>query len=140
MEITEQLVLDTHIWLWLMDGDARLSDDLIGLVEAASAESRLAVCAVSIWEVVALEAAGRVSFTMPVEMWLDDALATPGLQVIPIDRAVAVESARLPGAFTGDIPDRVIVAATRISGGSLATADPAILSYGSEGYVRLAAS
>ena len=137
MEHTDQLILDTHVWLWLMDGDPRLGDSLIGITETASVESRLAVCDVSIWEVVALEAAGRVAFTMPVEMWLDDALATPGLRVIPIERALAVESARLPGSFDGDVPDRFIVAAARITGGAIVTADPRIIAYGNQGYVRV---
>jgi PIN domain nuclease of toxin-antitoxin system len=138
METPEQLILDTHAWLWLMEGDPRLAPGMVTLAEEASVQSRLSVCAVSIWEVVALEAAGRVAFTIPVEAWLDEALATPGLTVLPIDRAVAVESGRLPGAFAGDVPDRVIVATARVTGGVLATADPRIIQYASQGYVVIA--
>ena len=139
MGTDDPVILDTHIWVWLMDGDPRLPDEVVPLLESASGENRMLVSSVSIWEVVALESAGRVAFSVPVLDWLTDATETPGLNVIPLDAIIAVEAAHLPGAFRGDSPDRVIAASTRIMSGTLISADPRMIEYGEAGHLRVAA-
>ena len=128
-------ILDTHAWLWLMEGDSRLDERMVADLEEAASEGSLFVSTLSLWEVATLESLGRVRFSVPVETWLQDALATPGLNLLEIDARVAAESARLPGTFAGDPVDRLLVAATRTHGGRLYTADRAILAYASAGYV-----
>ncbi len=128
-------LLDTHAWLWLMEGDARLDDRLVADLEDAASNGSLFVATLSLWEVAALESIGRVRFAVPVETWLHEALETPGLNLLEIDARVAAESARLPGGFAGDPVDRLLVAAARTHSGRLYTADRMILAYASEGYV-----
>ncbi|HUF27659.1 MAG TPA: hypothetical protein VMM18_11855, partial [Gemmatimonadaceae bacterium] len=44
------LLLDTHIWVWTLEGDrGRLSPPVISLVSRAAAEQRLSVCDISFW-------------------------------------------------------------------------------------------
>jgi PIN domain nuclease of toxin-antitoxin system len=132
------LILDTHSWIWLLDGEGSLgSSPFVSEAEAASIDGRLYICSISIAEVALLVSAGRVRLVVPVTTWLREALETPGLQVIDIDIGVAAEAAALPGEFPGDTADRMIVAATRLTGGRLATADPRIQLYGEEGYVSV---
>jgi PIN domain nuclease of toxin-antitoxin system len=138
METDDPVVLDTHIWVWLMEGDPRLPDSVVGMLEEASGDNRVLVSSVSIWEIVALESAGRVVFSMPVLEWLTEATYTPGLSVIPLDASIAVEAAHLPGSFSGDSPDRVIAASARVRSGVLVTADPRMIQYGDAGHVRVA--
>lgn len=135
----EPIVLDTHAWIWLMEGDARLSAGrLVGAIERTAAAGNLYVSAVSVWEVSMFEAAGRVQFTIPCVTWLSEALATPGLRMVPLSAPVALDSARLPGSFHGDPADRIIVATARALGATLATADERLLEYGDAGFVRVA--
>jgi len=50
------LVLDTHAWIWLMEGSiAELSAATIALIEQAAGRSELAISAISVWEVAMLE-------------------------------------------------------------------------------------
>ncbi len=107
--------------------------------EAASISGRLYVCSISIAEVALLASAGRVRLVVPVTAWLQEAIETPGLQIIEIDIGIAAEGAGLPGEFPGDTADRLIVAATRLIGGRLATADPVLKRYGEEGYLSVLA-
>ena len=134
------LILDTHSWIWLLDGEGSLGSSLfVSEAEAASIDGRLYVCSISITEVALLVSAGRVRLVVPVTTWLEEALETPGLQVIDIDIGMAAEAAALPGEFPGDAADRMIVAATRLCGGRLATADPGIQRYAEDGYVSVLA-
>ncbi len=131
-------ILDTHVWLWLMEGDPRLAGELAQALEDASTTGSLRITALSLWEVAALEALHRVQLRVPVGVWLADALATPGLSLIEIDPTIAAESVRLPGAFSGDPVDRLLVAAARTQAGTVYTADPDIIAYGAQGYVDVA--
>ena len=134
----QTVVLDTHAWIWLMEGDRRLSESgVIERAELAASAGSLHVSSISLWEVAMLESLERVRLTVPVATWLSEALQTPGLTVVRVDEALAAESAHLPGDFTGDGCDRLIVATTRLNDGVLITADPAIIRYGSEGHVRV---
>ena len=139
MSATAELaILDTHVWLWLMEGDPRLAGNIARSLEASAAAGKLRITTLSLWEVAALEAMHRVQLRVPVGIWLDDALATPGLSMIEIDPTIAAESVRLPGAFTGDPVDRLLVATARTHSATVYTADPDIIAYGAAGYVDVA--
>lgn len=140
VEPSRPSILDTRIWLELMEGDGRLADDVVAELERAAVEGRLFVSAVSLWEVASLVASGTVRLVVPVRTWLEDALATPGLTLLPIDPDCAAEAAHLPDVFPGDTVDRLLVAAARTSGGLLYTADPVLLSYARAGHVSARAS
>ncbi len=132
------LILDTHSWIWLLNGEESLGGSpFVTEAESASVAGSLYVCSISIAEVALLASAGRVRLVVPVTTWLREALETPGLQIIDIDIDIAAEGAGLPGEFPGDAADRLIVAATRLIGGRLATADPGLKRYGEDGYVSI---
>ena len=132
------LILDTHSWIWLLNGDESIGGSVfVTEAEAASVAGRLYVCSISIAEVALLAAAGRVRLVVPVTTWLREALETPGLRILDIDIDTAAEGAELPGEFPGDAADRLIVAATRLVGGRLATADSALKLYAEDGYVTI---
>ena len=128
-------ILDTHVWLWLMEGDPRIEAELVERFEKLAISGRLYVAAPSLWEVASLEAAGRIRFAVPVTTWLTEALETPGLNLLTLNPETAAESARLPGEFAGDAVDRILIAAARTRTGRIYTADPDILTYAERGYV-----
>ena len=49
------VLLDTHVWVWLMEGRAGVSPEAVRLVERVGARSFLRVSVISAWEVGMLE-------------------------------------------------------------------------------------
>ena len=136
-EAQQKLVLDTHIWIWLMEGSPDLRLRLRKRIEACAREGELLVSAISVWEVGMLEAKGRLTFDQDCAAWVKDALLAPGIRLVPLDPDIAVASTRLPGSLHGDPADRIIVATARAFACELVTADVGIASYAKTGHVRV---
>lgn len=132
------LLLDTHVWLWFALGNAdRLGEDARRQIEDAARDGRLAVSAITVWEIGMLEAKGRITLGAPCEKWVEHALKLPGLRLIGLEPEIAVASTRLPGEFHPDPADRILVATARALNATLATADERIIDYGRAGYLRI---
>jgi PIN domain nuclease of toxin-antitoxin system len=132
------LLLDTHVWIWVMEGREReMCGDAVEAVRAGAARGGLLVSAISAWEVAMLEAKGRVRFGMEVGEWVRRALTAPGVRLAELTPQVAVDSARLPGSIHGDPADRILVSTARRSGATLVTRDRLILDYASAGYLSV---
>ena len=122
------ILLDTHIWIWLFNGDERLkSSQCLPMIEEAAKRSSLQVSVISIWEIGTLEAKGRISFEIDCMEWIHRALNAPGISLAPLTPEIAILSSRLPGDFHGDPADRIIAATARKSGALLVTNDNQIL-------------
>jgi PIN domain nuclease of toxin-antitoxin system len=135
------LLLDTHVWIWLMTGEpGRLSPDALGPIEVAKDRGDVHIAAISLWEVAMLESRGRLRLSMDCLAWIRAALTAPGVDLVPLTPEVAVASAYLPGEFHGDPADRLLVATARTHDLILVTKDERILTYGSAGYVAVLAA
>lgn len=131
------LLVDTHVLVWLLDGDPRLSPPARRRIDDAALQGQLWVSAITPWEIGMLVGKGRLVLDRDVAEWIDAALALPGVQLAPLEPGVAVASTRLPHMFHGDPADRIIVATARHLGASLVTADAVLLAYGSQGHVAV---
>lgn len=132
------LLLDTHVWLWAVEGDeSRLSGEAIAAIEAASRSGGIIVSAISVWEVAMLVAKDRLSLARPLDDWVGAALTLPGAALLPLTPEIAVESTRLPGAPPADPADRMLVAGARMVGARLATCDRRLIRYGAGGHVEV---
>jgi len=129
------LLLDTHVWIWLVNGDEQLSAGIRSAIDEAASHDRVWVSAISMWEVGMLEAKGRLRLTRDCLAWVREALAKPGLTLVPLSPSVAVGSSRLPGEFHGDPADRILVATARELRATLVTSDGPILRYAAAGHV-----
>ncbi len=136
--MTRPLLLDTHVWIWLMLGDTRLGQRSRKLLEEAVPDGRLLVSIISVWEVAMLEANGRLNLAADCADWAGEALSAPGVRLAELNPEIAVAGTRLPGKFHGDPADRILVATARETGATLVTADRAILDYGRRGHLRTA--
>lgn len=124
------LLLDTHIWLWHLTGDAeRLSPALVRALDRAGAMAQLYVSDISCWEVAVKAVKGKLTLAVDVERWLARAERAPGIRFVPVDRATLVASTVLPGPMHGDPADRMLVATARLRGMPLVTADAEIVAY-----------
>ena len=122
------IILDTHIWVWWIHREPRLTDRMREQIQAHE-EHGLGVSIFSCWEVAKLVEIKKLSLHCPLEEWLDTALAYPGIQLLDLSKEILVESTRLPGEFHRDPADQIIVATARIHDCPLLTADSKILHY-----------
>ncbi len=122
------LLLDTHVWIWYVDG-APLSVPLDELLQRANREHRLLVSDMSAWEVATKAAKGRLDLAVDPAFWLHRAERMPGITLVPLDRELLLLSATLPGALHGDPADRLIVATALLRACPLVTADRRIVDY-----------
>lgn len=128
-------LLDTHAWIWLVNGvPGGLRAAALAELEAAGTER--AVAAISVWEVAMLAAKGRIHLRTSCLEWVETSLARARIRVLPLEPAAAVDAAALPGDFHGDPADRLIVATARHAGATVYTRDRRILDYAALGYVR----
>ena len=135
---TGPFVLDTHVWIWLMEGlRSDLSNATVSAIEEAGSRSELALAAISVWELGMLEARGRITLSRSIDEWVRAALTAPGVRIVDLTPEIAVESTRLPGDPHGDPADRMIIATTRVLGGTLITCDEQILAYGARGHLSV---
>jgi PIN domain nuclease of toxin-antitoxin system len=122
------IVLDTHIWVWWVHEDKRLTQVQREAI-AANETDAVGVSAISCWEIAKLVEYGRLELPSPLEEWFEQALNYPGVQLLALTPEIAIESTRLPGEFHRDPADQIIVATARVYGCSLVTSDDKILNY-----------
>jgi PIN domain nuclease of toxin-antitoxin system len=135
--MTEPWLLDTHIWIRLVNGDPVLNlPAFLSGIRQREAGGQLLLAAISLWETAMLVSKGRLSLTLPVRDWLEKATRMPGLSVLQLDPEIAADSCFLPGSFHGDPADRLIAASARCHDATLITFDQALLDYGKAGWLR----
>ena len=131
------LLLDTHVWLWFVEGRAdRLGKAIPDRVERAARDGRLRISAITLCELGMLIAKARLTIA-DLDRWILESRRAPGVRVEPVDDAVALESARLPASLHGDPADRLLVATARTLDATLVTCDTELITYGAQGYVRV---
>lgn len=123
----EGLILDTHIWIWWVDQDAKLS---AGLAERIARAPRVAISAASIYELVQAVVRGRVALALEAGNWLQAATVEAGVDVIPVDNQVAQLAAELPPVH-GDPLDRFIIATALAAALPLVSLDRKFAGYAS---------
>jgi len=122
------IVLDTHVWVWWVHGDERITASQVSVIEDAESDV-IGVSAISCWEVAKLLERGRLELSRPLEEWIGLALNYPGIRLIDLSPEIVVASTRLPGEFHRDPADQIIVATARVNGCPLVTSDDKIISY-----------
>ena len=122
------ILLDTHIWIWLVTKDPRLTGPIKGAIEG-DIQTGLGLSVISCWEVSKLVERGRLSFSIPITEWMEQALVYPGIQLLELTPKIAIESTELPGEFHRDPADQIIVATARDHDIPLLTVDAQILQY-----------
>lgn len=124
------LLLDTHIWVWLLEGRRdRLTPPLVALLERVAAHARLVVCDISFWEVGIKAAKGKLVLSLDTPIWLARAERAPGIVYLSLDRTILLQSTRLAADLPGDSADRMLVAAAQLHATPLVTADERIIAF-----------
>lgn len=121
-----KVLRDTHVWVWWLLPDSRLSDWERKALDDIAAVKGIYLPAVCQWEAQMLQSTKRVEFPLPFATWLRRAAAADVLTVLPLDSDTVIEVDGLPTGFHGDPADRMIVATARVHDLPLATHDEAI--------------
>lgn len=120
------LLLDTHVWIWVSVEDTQaLSQKAEKVIRQAG---RKWISAISCWELAKLAEKKRIGFSIPVLTWIRRSLHEYDIEVTDLSPEIAVESTHLEG-FHKDPADQIIVATSRILGIPLVTSDPRILDF-----------
>jgi PIN domain nuclease of toxin-antitoxin system len=122
------ILLDTHIWVWWINGDSRLPRGCYSYLDGLLI-GEIAISVFSCWEVAMLHSRGRLDFGRPLDEWMSLALGRAGVSALELSPEIAVDSCRLPGEFQADPADRIIVATARAHSCPLVTVDDKLLVY-----------
>lgn len=71
---------------------AKFTRSSLSTIERAARTGALRVSVMSIWEIGMLESKGRLELKMNFAEWVRQALATPGLSLVPLTPEIAIES------------------------------------------------
>ena len=125
------VLLDTHILIWWLLNSERLSRDQARILRRMESRGQpVAISAITFWEIAVMVARGRLEIDEPLDEWLDQIESHPLIAVVPLTPRIAAEGARLGAQFHKDPVDRIIVAAARVHGLRLLTADERIRRWG----------
>lgn len=122
------ILLDTHVWVWWVNESSMGSKDMLRIIQEHQ-DDGLGVSIISCWEVAKLVERGRLELSTPVEHWIEQALAYPGVELLELTPRIAVEYTQLPGEFHRDPADQMLVATARVYDIPLLTADSKLLDY-----------
>jgi PIN domain nuclease of toxin-antitoxin system len=119
------LLLDTHIWLWTLENNKRLGKRVAD--ELRNPQNRTWVSPISTWEILTLNAKGRISLPADVAAWV--AQATSQFQEAPLTHEIALAARQLPWSHN-DPADRFLAATAQLLRLTLVTADLKLLGLG----------
>lgn len=121
------LLLDTHIVLWLKSGDERLGEATRRTIDTAwKAGGRILLSSVSVWEIAMLVDKGFIELDLPVNEWVERFLDRPGLEAVALDHATAARAYSLHHLEHRDPADRLLIASAIGLGCPLVTHDDRI--------------
>ncbi len=121
-------LLDTHIWLWMVDDPRRISEHILPIVSNAE-NYPFSLSAISVWEVAKKVSLGKLQMSVPIRDWVMKATRSLFIDLVPLSIDVSLESTMLPGAFHRDPADQMIVATARYLDLVLLTVDQKIIEY-----------
>jgi PIN domain nuclease of toxin-antitoxin system len=130
----QSLLLDTHVLLWLIDGNPLLGRQALQAVDQASLLGSVLVSAITPWEIGMLTSKKRITLHREALEWVCTALSRPGVLLAPLGPEIAVGSNNLPFEMHSDPADRILVATARHLGATLITADRALLEIARQGH------
>jgi PIN domain nuclease of toxin-antitoxin system len=109
--VSDELLLDTHIALWLDSGDERLRPPTRRLIdECWQRGGTILLSAITAWEIALLVDTGRIDLDVPVDAWLARFLGRPGIEAVPLDHIAAARAYKLHHLDHRDPADRLLIA------------------------------
>jgi PIN domain nuclease of toxin-antitoxin system len=109
--VTDAVLLDTHIALWLDSGSERLLPSTRALIDACwRGGGTILISAVTVLEIAQLVDTGRITLDRSVAAWLDRFVDRPGVEAVPLTAAEAAQAYGLHRLEHRDPADRLLIA------------------------------
>jgi PIN domain nuclease of toxin-antitoxin system len=129
----DAILLDTHVALWLGNGDQRLRASTLRIVDDCWRNGgTILISAVTVWEIAQLVSVGRINLDRPVEDWVERLADRPGLEIIPLSHHAAIGAYRLHDLAHRDPADRLLIASAIELACPLVTHDERIVRFGED--------
>jgi PIN domain nuclease of toxin-antitoxin system len=126
----EVILLDTHAAIWFMRNDPALGKKSSAMAAAALEKNKLAISAISFWEMALLIAKRRLrTLKNPAEQ--RGLMLSAGVLELPLTGDIALRAVELENLH-GDHADRFIVATAVVHDATLMTADEKLLGWRSK--------
>ena len=119
-------LLDTHVFLWWISDDPRLSTHARKII--TDGENTLFLSAASGWEIAIKAKLGRLKLPEPLETFVPEQMALNAIESLPIQMSHALHVHTLP-LHHRDPFDRLLVAQAQLDNLPILTADPKIALY-----------
>ena len=120
-----RILLDTHVFIWAVLDDPRLTLEARALIEGAD---EVNISAASIWEIAIKSCVGKIEADIEK---IAQAIKGSGFNELPVSIAHAAQVAKLPLLNGHKDPfDRMLVAQSMTEPLVLLTADAKVLAYG----------
>lgn len=118
--MSEVIILDTHIWIWLINGNFdRFPQHWLRDIQTAS---RVGVSAVSCYEIALAVKRGRIALSKDLSTWFSSSLRLAGIDLIPITEQISIQAVEL-SPIHKDPFDRLIIATALVHQARLASVD-----------------
>lgn len=121
-----KVLLDTHALLWLVEGDARLSQKGADLLVDPGNE--LLLSPATYWELAVKIGIGKYRIAVPLAAYIEEAIRLYQLTILPIELRHAAAVAELPHHHK-DPFDRMLVAQCMVDQLPLVSSDEAFDAY-----------
>ncbi len=118
------ILLDTHALVWAVAQPKRLSRAATAAIRRARAGDGVGIAAITLWELAALVARGRIQAYGTVEASVR--LLVEGVTIRPLTAEIAALATSFPDDYPRDPADRLIAATARAEGLALITHDERI--------------
>lgn len=121
-----RLLLDTCTFLWLTEGDDRLSDTARSMI--VESDNEVFLSPASVWEIVIKHGLGRLLLKQPPDQYIVGQRRLHHIDSLVIDEQTILHIGKLPGIHR-DPFDRLLVAQAIIHECLILTPDPLIRRY-----------
>jgi PIN domain nuclease of toxin-antitoxin system len=121
-----KILLDTHIFLWFISGDSRLSTDVRDVIR--DLDNEIYVSVVSVWESIVKYQLGKLPLPEPPETYLPKQRELHQIASLTLDESSIAQLAKLPPLHR-DPFDRMLICQALQYGLTIATVDAAVRVY-----------
>lgn len=121
-----RILLDTHIFLWFISGDTRLSTDVRDAIRDPDNEVYLS--SISVWEAIIKYQLGKLPLPEPPETYLPKQRDLHQISSLALDESSVVQLAKLLPLHR-DPFDRMLICQALQNGLTIATVDAAVRAY-----------
>jgi len=119
-------LLDTHVFLWWISDDPRLSTHAREII--TNGENTLFFSAASGWEIAIKAKLGRLKLPKPLETFVPEQMALNAIESLSVQMSHALHVHTLP-LHHRDPFDRLLIAQAQLDNLPILTADPQIALY-----------